>query len=144
MKRIEAKSYRQGQLSDVLDLLRFELKFLEDGGYGRSVRTPWKPTSIFQDSPTCINFADAHRTRPCEECLLLDFVPPDRRTQTVPCHHIPLNSAGETVEKLLRRGNQEGLEDTVAAWLRAVIEHLQEKEIGTNAPLPSAEKPEKR
>ena len=30
---------------DILEVLKFELNFLEQGGYGRSVRTPWKPTS---------------------------------------------------------------------------------------------------
>src|SRR5438309_874303 len=34
---------------DILEVLKFELSFLEQGGYGRSVRTPWKPTSVFQD-----------------------------------------------------------------------------------------------
>ena len=43
---------------DVLEVLKFELQFLEQGGYGRSVRTPWKATSMFQDSPSCINFND--------------------------------------------------------------------------------------
>jgi len=43
---------------DVLDVLKFELAFLEPGGYGRSVRTPWKATSVFQDSPSCLNFND--------------------------------------------------------------------------------------
>ena len=38
---------------DILEVLKFELNFLEQGGYGRSVRTPWKPTSIFQDSLSC-------------------------------------------------------------------------------------------
>lgn len=41
---------------DGLDVLKFELAFLEQGGYGRSVRTPWKATSVFQDSPSCLNF----------------------------------------------------------------------------------------
>ena len=36
---------------DILEVLKFELSFLEQGGYGRSVRTPWKATSVFQDSP---------------------------------------------------------------------------------------------
>ena len=43
---------------DILEVLKFELNFLEQGGYGRSVRTPWKPTSLFQDSVTCMNFND--------------------------------------------------------------------------------------
>ncbi|MGC2323502.1 MAG: hypothetical protein WA463_12815, partial [Terriglobales bacterium] len=60
---------------DILEVLKFELAFLEQGGYGRSVRTPWKPTSIFQDSITCLNFGEPERVHPCSECLLIDFVP---------------------------------------------------------------------
>lgn len=37
----------------LLEMLKFELRFLEEGGYGRSPRTPWKPTRTFQDSPSC-------------------------------------------------------------------------------------------
>jgi hypothetical protein len=43
---------------DVLEVLKFELDFLEQGGYGQSVHTPWKATSAFQDSPSCLNFND--------------------------------------------------------------------------------------
>ena len=35
---------------DILELLKQELSFIEEGGYGRSVRTPWLPKSVFQDS----------------------------------------------------------------------------------------------
>ncbi len=31
---------------DVLEVLKFELDFIEKGGYGRSVRTPWLPVSL--------------------------------------------------------------------------------------------------
>jgi hypothetical protein len=41
---------------DLLDVLRFELEFLEPGGYGRSPRTPWRPQYIFEDSLTCMNY----------------------------------------------------------------------------------------
>jgi hypothetical protein len=60
---------------DVLDVLKFELDFIEKGGYGRSVRTPWLATSIFQDSLTCLNFGDPNRSHPCDECLLMALVP---------------------------------------------------------------------
>ena len=36
---------------DILEILKFELNFLEQGGYGRSVRTPWKPTSSISGFP---------------------------------------------------------------------------------------------
>jgi len=49
--------------------LKFELAFVEDGGYGRSVRTPRKPTSPFQDSLTRLNFGDSSRRHPCAECI---------------------------------------------------------------------------
>src|SRR5690349_12045860 len=35
---------------DILELLKEELDFIEKGGYGRSVRTPWHSKSTFQDS----------------------------------------------------------------------------------------------
>ena len=55
---------------ETLDILRFELKFLEDGGYGRSPRTPWRPSFVFIDSPTCLNFNDASRSNACDGCCL--------------------------------------------------------------------------
>jgi hypothetical protein len=112
----------------VLEVLKFELDFLEKGGYGRSVRTPWKPTSVFQDSPSCLNFSDPKQTHPCNECLLEAFVPPERRGESVPCHHIPLTSAGDTVESAERRGNQGEREEVVKAWLRQTIRRLEEEQ----------------
>ena len=41
---------------DILEVLQGELDFIEKGGYGRSVRTPWLPKSIFQDSLSCLNY----------------------------------------------------------------------------------------
>src|SRR5512132_2826115 len=96
---------------DVLEVLRFELAFLEQGGYGRSVRTPQKPTSIFQDSPSCLNFNDAGEPHPCNECLLTDFVPSESRCADVPCHHIKVGPHGETLSELA--GNQIQTEDAL-------------------------------
>lgn len=110
---------------DILDVLRFELNFLEQGGYGRSVRTPWKPTSIFQDSLTCLNFGDSSRAIPCSECMLMDFVPGESQDEPVPCHHIPLNESGQTLENLDKGYNQQDLEEAVIAWLRKTIDRLE-------------------
>ncbi len=110
---------------DILELLKFELNFLEQGGYGRSVRTPWKPTTAFLDSITCINFGDPERTRPCDECLLMDFVPSGAREENVPCHHIPLNPKGETVDSIERYDNQQEVEEKLKAWLRTAIAQLE-------------------
>ena len=60
---------------DILETLKFELAFLEQGGYGRSVRTPQTPTRSFQDSLTCLNFSEPTMPHPCSECFLTDFVP---------------------------------------------------------------------
>jgi hypothetical protein len=112
---------------DILEVLKFELNFLEQGGYGRSVRTPWKPTSVFQDSVTCINFNDPERPHPCSQCLLSDFVPADAQSESVPCHHIPLNPAGETVESMERQAHQVEMEEAVKNWLRATIQRIEQE-----------------
>ena len=112
---------------DILELLKNELDFIEKGGYGRSVRTPWQEKSTFQDSLTCINYGDPERTHPCSECHLLEFVSPEHRTEVVPCHFIPLNTDGETIEDLELQDNQAKLEREVSEWLRARIKQIEEE-----------------
>lgn len=111
---------------DVLEVLKSELDYIEKGGYGRSVRTPWLPTSIFQDSLTCLNFGDPSRSRPCDECLFTALVPPDRLSEKVPCHHIPLTPDGETIDFLERNETPAHMEEKVTNWLRCMIRILQE------------------
>jgi len=82
---------------DVLEVLRYELNFLEQGGYGNWDSTPWGPASIFQDSLTCPNHGDPTRPHACRECVLYDFVSEEYQTEDVPCHHIPLNKQGDTI-----------------------------------------------
>lgn len=110
---------------DLLELLKEELAFIEQGGYGRSVRTPWLPKSAFQDSLTCINYGYPYRAHPCSECHLLDFVEEEHRAETVPCHYIPLNEAGETIEDLEAQDNQAKLERTLKQWMRNKIEEIE-------------------
>lgn len=112
---------------DLLDVLKFELSFLEDGGYGRSVRTPWKAPQIFRDSLSCLNFGDPNRTHPCEECVLMSLVPPERRKEEMPCHHIPLNERGDTVDSGQRWANQQELEGFVRDWLRSTVDRLSQE-----------------
>lgn len=111
---------------DALEVLKSELEFLEKGGYGRSVKTPWQPTSIFQDSPSCLNLGDPERMHPCNECLLIDFVPSEDRNEDVPCHHIPLNTKGETIDEIEWKEDQARLEETVKDWLRSKIAQLEQ------------------
>jgi hypothetical protein len=112
---------------DNLEILKDELNFIEQGGYGRSVRTPWQPKSTFQDSPICINYADSNHTRPCNECHLVDFVSSEHQGEEVPCHFIPLNETGETIEDLESQDNEAKLERKVKDWLRARIREIEEQ-----------------
>jgi hypothetical protein len=111
---------------DILELLKEELAFIEQGGYGRSVRAPWLPRSAFQDSLTCINYADPEHARPCSECHLMDFVEAERTSAQVPCHFIPLNEAGETIQDLEAQDNQAKLEQTLKQWMRTKINEIEE------------------
>lgn len=110
---------------DILETLKDELVFIEKGGYGRSVRTPWLPKSVFQDSLTCLNYGYPYRAHPCSECRLLDFVDPEDHSQTVPCHFIPLNEAGDTLEELELDGNEPRTITTVKKWLQGKISQIE-------------------
>ena len=110
---------------DILELLKFELNFLLDGGYGRSPRSAWRAPAIFEDSPICPNFSDPTHPFPCENCLLEQFVPQGHRNENSPCRFIPLTKDGQTVEALYRTGNQIEMEEALAAWLRAQIARIE-------------------
>lgn len=110
---------------DVLELLKTELDFIEKGGYGRSVRTPWKMTEAFRDSLTCVNYALPEKAHPCSECHLIDFVPREKRQEELPCHAIPLNDAGDTVESLELENNQAKLEVVLKQWMRGKIKQIE-------------------
>ncbi len=108
---------------DLLELLKSELDFIEKGGYGRSVRTPWQEKSPFRDSLTCVNYALPEKAHPCSECHLIDFVPRDKQSEELPCHFIPLNELGDTVETV--DGNQGRLEEMLKEWMRQKIAELE-------------------
>ena len=120
---------------EMLELLRFELKFLEDGGYGRSPRTPWRPTFIFEDSPSCPNLGDPARTHPCSECLLMKFVSDELQNENFPCRFIPLNEAGETIDYFYRCGTQLEMEEALAGWLRNQITRIEQQPAKSKGPL---------
>ncbi len=110
---------------DILDVLQTELDFIEKGGYGRSVRTPGKAKSPLQDSLTCINYPFQEKQHACSECHLIDFVPDDRRSEEIPCHFIPLNESGVTLEELGATDNQHKLEEALKDWLRVKISEVE-------------------
>jgi len=112
---------------DLLEVLKFELQFLEDGGYGRSPRTPWRPQYIFEDSLTCMNYDSKENPGPCSDCVLMHLVPLGHRSEKIPCRHIPFNVSGETLDSLYRYSDQNEIEETVGDWLRATIQRLEEE-----------------
>jgi hypothetical protein len=110
----------------ILTLLKLELAFLERGGYGGAM--PWRPVSIFQDSPSCPNRLDEEQSTNCADCWLFEFVPERSQHELVPCHFISLNPAGETVHSMSRQYTQAELEQAVRGWLRAEIQRIEELE----------------
>lgn len=116
---------------DILEVLKFELSFLEDGGYGRTPHAPWRAPAIFEDSPICPNFCDPARPHPCETCLLEQFVPDGQRSEKIPCRFIPLTESGLTVDDLYRTGSQIEMEEALARWLRAQIQKIEQERAAT-------------
>lgn len=110
---------------ETLRFLREELAYLERGGYGGSL--PWRPVSIFLDSPSCPNRLDADRSTPCAECWLYPFVPEQYREEKKPCHFIELNKDGESVHSMSRQYTQLELEEAVRNWLKGEIRRLEQE-----------------
>jgi hypothetical protein len=108
---------------DLLEVLRLELEFLKGGGY-RKVPT-WRPQFIFEDSPTCLNFGDPERKKPCSECVLMRLVPLEFRQGTSPCHYIPLNEQNDTIQSLQQWSSPEEMEAAVSEWLMNTIQKLE-------------------
>jgi hypothetical protein len=119
----------------ILELLKFELKFVEDGGYGRSPRTPWRPPFILEDSPSCLNLGDPARTHPCSECLLMKFVPEELRNENSPCRFIPLNEKGETIDYFFQLELRAAAIEALAGWLRSEITRIEQQLANLTDPL---------
>jgi hypothetical protein len=60
-------------LKEIIDQLKLERSILKDGGYGRSVHTPWKEERLFRDSVTYLNLGREVKRHPCDECLLWEW-----------------------------------------------------------------------
>jgi len=106
-----------------LETLRLELNLVELGLY--RVSTPGRPLSAFEDSPIC----PRNLVNSCADCALIQFVPYAFRGKPVPCHHIRLNQAHETVDSLSRTGRQQELEEALRGWLTATIQRLEQEEV---------------
>lgn len=111
-------------LRDLLQILRYELNYLEQGGYDRDRALPGSE-SPFLGSNACINFGDPLRSHACLECLLRPFAPEDRQNEDFPCHYIRLNASGETVAELIEKNDPHRLVIALEDWLRATIARLE-------------------
>jgi hypothetical protein len=114
-------------LARIIEQLKLERDILRDGGYGRSAAAPWKATTLFRDSVTCLNFGEPVKKRPCKECLLWEWVPEGHRGEDIPCHFIPLNESGDTITSLERQGDREKAEHALLGWLERTIYGLEER-----------------
>jgi len=111
----------------IIEQLKLERDILRDGGYGRSGPAPWKPTTLFRDSVTCLNFGLAVKRRPCKDCLLWEWVPEGHRHGDIPCHFIPLNKNGDTIAALEATGVRERAEHVLLVWLKRCTSELEER-----------------
>jgi hypothetical protein len=110
----------------ILAVLKSELEFIEKGGYKTpSAVSSAPPPTIFADSLTCLNYGYPYRTHPCTECPLMEFVPESARMSAMPCHHIPLDPTGRTVEAMEEMENIAGMQEAVKNWLRQTIQQLE-------------------
>lgn len=115
-----------GATKEIIRLLKEELTFVERGGYGGA--TPWRPVSMFMDSPSCPNRLDVERSTPCSQCWLFQFVPEKFHQEMTACHFVPLNSDGETVHSMSQQYSPAEVEEALKGWLVAEIRHLEERE----------------
>ena len=109
----------------LLDVLKAELAFLENGGYSNRAHFPWRPNFVFEDSPTCLNFGVKEEPRACSDCLLMQFVPEDQKKIKYPCRQIPLTSEGESVAHFYEYGTEMELEEALKGWLQRKIGELE-------------------
>jgi len=114
---------------ELLEVLRFELNYLEQGGFNRD-RALLGTESPFQGSYACINFDDPLRTHACHECMLYAFVPENKKTEDLPCHHILLDDSGETVAKFIEKNDPLGMVEALEHWLRVTISRLEATSAG--------------
>jgi hypothetical protein len=108
---------------NLLDVLKFELAYLEHGGYRKNA-APWRSPLIF-GSPTCLSFDGKTAPRSCDACFLSQLAPREFRFNRAPCRHISLNGNGDTVDSLYRSGAHQDLETAVRSWLQATIKQIE-------------------
>ena len=110
---------------DILAVLKTELSYLESGGYSQEAHNAWRPSLVFEDSPSCLNYHETSHRRPCSDCKLTELVPESHRNESRSCRYIPLNDLGQTVDDFYRGGTQRELEWNLMVWLRKTIARME-------------------
>jgi hypothetical protein len=118
-------------MHEVLQLLRFELNYLEQGGFERD-KALLGTDSPFLGTFACTNYGDPLRRHACRECGLMQFVPQGKQNEEFPCHFIPLNASGETIASLIEKNDQRRLIIALQLWLRSTIARLEATQERTN------------
>jgi len=109
---------------EILKRLKTELEFVESGGY-RDEQSSWRARYVFEESPSCPHFSDPSLPHSCQECWLVEFVPPDLRDEQAPCRFIPLAANGVTVDSLYHHGTAEETEEALRKWLHERIRAIE-------------------
>ena len=122
---------------DVLEVLKSELRFLENGGYKHCLLRPWRPQLAFIESRTYQKNAMGGPQN-CDGCVLMQFVSSEWHAEKTPCWHIPLNEIGETADSLYRWGTQDDLEHALRTWLWTAILSIEDER--RNARIPAAKR----
>lgn len=110
---------------NTVTVLKAELNYVKKGGYGRSPREAWRAQLVFEDSPTCMNYDSKENRAPCAECLLMQFVPSDKKGEKIPCRHIPLTAEGDTLLQMYRGCSEQEIEEALGLWLENEIAKLE-------------------
>lgn len=110
---------------DPIEVLKKELELLQNGHYERLNNRQWRPALIFEDSPSCLNYSTPLERGQCDSCVLMQFVPAEKRRERIPCRHIALTTEGETLDSLYRSCEMEEAYQATVAWLRRTIADLE-------------------
>ncbi len=107
------------QNGSLLEALRFELNFLDRGGYRKSGLWSFAEPSFFEDSPLCPNRAGSQPAIPCSQCVLAKFIPPENSKEPRACQSIPLDELGTTLFTLRQKNAPDAeIDSRLRSWLR--------------------------
>ncbi|MFQ5776738.1 MAG: hypothetical protein ACE5IP_01880 [Terriglobia bacterium] len=98
-----------------LGLLRIEIENIRKHGFAGS----------FGGTVLCLNAGKSPSSGCCDTCVLLDYVPSNRKGEETPCLHIALNERGETVERLCRGRDRAYLTRQLLEWMERTAQRLE-------------------